>query len=112
MSFISGIVDSITGAFSEGGFLDNAANWMENHSTATNIIGSVLSGVGSYYAQKEANKKALRQEERLLRLQDELKSQYSAVPEVNSDYSSLTVNEEPNLATGGILTELKKRSEK
>ncbi|WNY73973.1 hypothetical protein H2512_11215 [Pasteurella multocida] len=84
---------------------------MEKNPTTTNIIGSSLLGIGNYYAQKQANKDLMRKERELLNLQDEMKSKYSKVPEMDFGYSSLTVDDAPNLANGGILTEIKKRAE-
>uniref|UniRef100_Q0I4L5 Hemophilus-specific protein, uncharacterized n=1 Tax=Histophilus somni (strain 129Pt) TaxID=205914 RepID=Q0I4L5_HISS1 len=98
--------DSAWGAITE------AANWMEKNQAATNLMGSVLQGTAGYFLQKEQNKNLMRQQRELLNLKDEMQSKYSAVPEVDSGYGGLVVDEAPNLANGGILTELKKRSEK
>ena len=46
----------------------------------------------------------MRQQRELLNMQDQLKSQYSAVPDVDVSYNSLTVDNSPGLANGGILT--------
>ncbi|NBI43240.1 hypothetical protein GVX76_07025 [[Haemophilus] felis] len=93
------------------GGVSGASNWMENNKVATNLIGSVLVDVGGYFAQKEQAKDMMRQQRELLNLQNEMKSKYSAVPDVDFSYNSLTIDESPNLANGGILTELKKRSD-
>ncbi|WP_101774980.1 hypothetical protein [Pasteurella oralis] len=114
MSFWNNAWDSITGAFSQGenaGWIGSAASWMENNKVATNLIGNTLAGVGSYFAQKEANKDLMRKERELLNLKDELQSKYSKVPETDFGYGGLTVDNTPNLANGGILTEIKKRAE-
>lgn len=99
MSFWSGAWSVISGA----------TNWMEKNQAATNLIGSTLMGVGGYFAQKKANKDLMRQQKELLNLQDQMKTKYSEVPDVDFGYSSLVVDESPNLANGGILTELTKR---
>lgn len=115
MSFWNDAWDAITGAFSqiEGkeGWIGNAASWMENNKVATNLIGGTLLGVGNYFAQKEANKDLMRKEKELLNLKDQLQSKYSEVPEIDFTKYSLTVDDTPNLANGGILTEMKKRHE-
>lgn len=111
MSWYDGIVDGLTGA----------ANWMEKNPTATNLMGSTILGIGSYYAQKQNNKDLMRQQEaqyknmleyqkELFGLQDKMKEKYSAVPESDFGYGGLVVDDAPNLANGGILTEIKKRS--
>lgn len=102
---MSGFFDKVWGVVS------GTSNWMNDNPTATNLIGSTLMGVGGYFAQKEANKNLMRQQRELLNLQDEMRSKYSAVPDTDFTYKSLTVDEAPNLANGGILTELKKRSD-
>jgi len=53
----------------------------------------------------------LQREEHMAKLQDDLQSQYYKVPNVDFERYSLTANESPNLATGGILTEMRKRKE-
>ncbi|HDR1425303.1 TPA: hypothetical protein QB198_002508 [Pasteurella multocida] len=114
MAFWDSAWSAITGAFSQGenpGWIGKAASWMGKNPTTTNIIGSSLMGIGGYFAQKEANRDLMRKERELLNLQDEMKSKYSAVPNVDSGYGGLTVDDEPNLANGGILTEIKKRAE-
>ena len=64
---------------------------------------------GSYLAQKEMAKDALKQQRALMEHQDRLKQKYSAVPkDVDLSYN-LVFDESPNLANGGILTELKNR---
>lgn len=123
-SFWDNAWSAITGAFdvagengaTSNGWLTNvgdaigkAGKWMENNKEATNLIGNTLLGVGSYFAQKEANKDLMRMEREKLNLQDELKSKYSAVPDVDISYNSLTVDNSPGLANGGILTEMKKK---
>ena len=42
-------------------------------------------------------------------MQAALKSKSSAVPDVDISYNSLTVDNSPGLANGGILTEMKKK---
>lgn len=126
MSFWDGAWSAVTGAFDvagqngaePNGWLTNvgdafgkAAEWMGNHKEATNLIGSTLLGVGSYFAQKEQNKDLMKQQRELLNMQDALKSKYSAVPDVDVSYNSLTVDNSPNLANGGILTEMKNKLE-
>lgn len=123
-SFWDNAWSAITGAFdvagekgaTSNGWLTNvgdaigkAGKWMENNKEATNLLGNTLLGVGSYFAQKEANKDLMRMEREKLNLQDELKSKYSAVPDVDISYNSLTVDNSPGLANGGILTEMKKK---
>lgn len=123
-SFWDNAWSAITGAFdvagengaSSNGWLTNvgdaigkAGKWMENNKEATNLLGNTLLGVGSYFAQKEANKDLMRMEREKLNLQDELKSKYSSVPDVDISYNSLTVDNSPGLANGGILTEMKKK---
>lgn len=108
MAFWNDAWSAVTGA---GEWLGKTANWMENNPNTTNIIGSSLMGIGGYFAQKEANKDLMRQQRELLNLQDAMKSKYSKVPEMDFGYSSLTVDEAPNLANGGILTEIKKRAD-
>lgn len=108
--------DTAWNAISEAGsWLGDAANsaskWVDNNKNLANIAGTTLMGIGGYFAQKEANKDLMRQQRELLNLQDQMKSQYSAVPDADTSYRNLTVDESPNLANGGILTEMKKRSE-
>ena len=95
-----------------GDAASSASNWMSNNKEATNLIGSTLLGVGSYLAQKEANKDLMKQQRELLNMQDALKSQYSAVPDVDVSYNSLTVDNSPGLANGGILTEMQSKLER
>ena len=92
-----------------GDAASSTANWMSNNKAATNLIGSTLLGVCSYLAQKEANKDLMKQQRELLNMQDKLKSQYSAVPDVDISYKTLTVDNSPGLANGGILTEMKNK---
>lgn len=55
---------------------------------------------------------ALDREQKLLQLKDQIESQYYKVPEMNFERYALTATEEaPNLANGGILTEMRKRKE-
>ena len=123
-SFWDNAWSAITGAFdvagengaTSNGWLTNvgdaigkAGKWMESNKEATNLLGNTLLGVGSYFAQKEANKDLMRMEREKLNLQDELKSKYSSVPDVDISYNSLTVDNSPGLANGGILTEMKKK---
>lgn len=91
--------------------ISDAPSWMENNKVATSLIGSTIFSVGGYFAQKEQAKDMMRQQRELLNLQNEMKSKYSAVPDVDFSYNNLTIDESPNLANGGILTELKKRSD-
>ncbi|MBN6067404.1 hypothetical protein HYE54_01045 [Aggregatibacter actinomycetemcomitans] len=111
MAFWDSAWSAISGA---GSWLGNAAGaaseWMEKNKNATNIIGSTLMGVGGYFAQKEANKDLMKQQRELLNLQDRMKSKYSAVPDADTSYRNLVVDDVPNLANGGILTEMSKRS--
>ncbi|OBX09605.1 hypothetical protein QV08_01330 [Gallibacterium salpingitidis] len=114
----SDVWNTVTGAFSTGdangkgaGWIGGAVNWLENNKNTANLIGNTLMGVGGYFAQKEQAKdqmKALREQ---MDLERQLKSEYSAVPEVDTTYNSLTVGESPSLAGGGILTEMKKRTD-
>lgn len=127
MSFWDSAWSAVTGAFDvagqngaeSNGWLTNvgdafgkAAEWMSNHKEATNLIGSTLLGVGGYLAQKEANKDLMKQQRELLNMQDKLKSQYSAVPDVDISYKTLTVDNSPGLANGGILTEMQSKLER
>lgn len=101
----SDVWNTVTGAFGSD------SNWLENNKNTANLIGNTLVGVGGYFAQKEQAKdqmKALREQ---MDLERQLKSEYSAVPEVDTTYNSLTVGESPSLAGGGILTEMKKRAD-
>ena len=109
MSIWGSAWDSITGAASWlGKAASSASDWMSNHKEATNILGNAIAGIGGYYAQKQANKDLMRQQRELLNMQDALKSQYSSVPDADSSYKNLTVDDAPGLANGGILTEMKK----
>lgn len=109
-SFWDSAWSTVSGAASWlGDAASTAGKWMENNKEATNLIGNTLLGVGSYFAQKEANKDLMRMEREKLNLQDELKSKYSSVPDVDISYNSLTVDNSPGLANGGILTEMKKK---
>lgn len=92
-----------------GDAIGKAGKWMENNKEATNLLGNTLLGVGSYFAQKEQNKDLMKQQRELLNMQDALKSKYSAVPDVDVSYNSLTVDNSPGLANGGILTEMKNK---
>lgn len=108
MAFWDSAWSAVTGA---GEWLGKTANWMEKNPNTTNIIGNTLAGIGGYFAQKEANKDLMRQQRELLNLKDEMQSKYSAVPNVDSGYGGLIVDDAPNLANGGILTEIKKRAD-
>ena len=109
-SFWDSAWSTVSGAASWlGDAASTASKWMENNKEATNLLGNTLLGVGSYFAQKEANKDLMRMEREKLNLQDELKSKYSSVPDVDISYNSLTVDNSPGLANGGILTEMKKK---
>lgn len=94
------------------GGITGAAKWLGENQGAATLMGGVLQSVSGYYTQKQQAKDLLRQQRELLNLKDEMQSKYSAVPEVDSGYGGLVVDEAPNLANGGILTELKKRSER
>lgn len=126
MAFWDGAWSAITGALDvagengvkSNGWLTNVGNalgtatdWMDKHKAASNIIGNVIAGAGGYFAQKQSGKDLIRQQRELLNLQDQMKSKYSAVPDADWSYKSLTVDDSPGLANGGILTEMKKRSE-
>lgn len=101
--------NAISGAVSWlGKTASESLDWMDNHKNATNILGNVMLGAGQYFAQKEANKSLMKQQRELLDMQSQLKSQYSAVPDSDWSYKSLTVDDSPGLANGGILTEMKK----
>lgn len=107
--------DSAWNAISEAGSwlgeaAGSASKWMENNKNTANFLGSGLSAIGGYFAQKEANRDLMKQQRDLLNMQDRLKSQYSAVPDTDASYRNLVVDNTPNLANGGILTEMKKRS--
>nr|DAG82087.1 MAG TPA: hypothetical protein [Caudoviricetes sp.] len=113
MSFWDSAWSAVSGAASWlGDAASSTANWMSNNKEATNLIGSTLLGVGSYLAQKEANKDLMKQQRELLNMQDKLKSQYSAVPDVDISYKTLTVDNSPGLANGGILTEMQSKLER
>ena len=97
--------------------VSDAASWLGDAASSTadwmsNLIGSTLLGVGGYLAQKEANKDLMKQQRELLNMQDKLKSQYSAVPDVDISYKTLTVDNSPGLANGGILTEMQSKLER
>ena len=112
MAFWDGAWDAISGAGKWlGETAGSAMDWMDNHKEASNIIGNVIAGAGGYFAQKQAGKDLINQQRELLNLQDQMKSKYSAVPDADWSYKSLTVDDSPGLANGGILTEMKKRSE-
>lgn len=102
----SGIWNSVTGA------LGSAASWLNNKENANtvNLLGTALMGVGGYFAQKEQAKDQMRFLREKMNLEKQLKSEYSKVPEVDITYDSLTVDESPSLAGGGILTEMQKRT--
>lgn len=109
-SFWDNAFEAISGAASWlGNAAGEASKWMENNKTATNLLGNTLLGVGSYFAQKEQNKDLMRQQRELLNMQDALKSKYSEVPDVDVSYKNLTVDDSPNLANGGILTEMQNK---
>lgn len=96
-----------------GGITD-AAKWMSANKETTALLGNVALGVGGYFMEKEKQKGLMRQERELLRLKDELQSKYSGVPDVDFTYDETLVDgmfDEPNLATGGILTEIKRQGE-
>lgn len=112
MAFWDTAWSAISGAGSWLGEAAGAASkWVENNKNTANIIGTGLMGIGGYFAQKEASKDLMKQQRELLNMQDQLKSQYSAVPEADTSYRNLVVDKTPNLANGGILTEMKKRSD-
>lgn len=112
-SFWDKAFEAISGAASWlGDAAGEAGKWMESNKTATNLLGNTLLGVGQYFAQKEANKDLMKQQRELLNMQDALKSQYSAVPDVDVSYNSLTVDNSPGLANGGILTEMQSKLER
>lgn len=110
-SAITGAFDSIENGAKSNGWATNALNWMDKNKAATNLLGNAIGGIGGYFAQKEASKDLMKQQRDLLNMQDRLKSQYSAVPDTDASYRNLVVDNTPNLATGGILTEMKKRSD-
>lgn len=113
MSFWDSAWSAVSDAVSWlGDAASSTADWMSNHKEATNLIGSTLLGVGGYLAQKEANKDLMKQQRELLNMQDKLKSQYSAVPDVDISYKTLTVDNSPGLANGGILTEMQSKLER
>ena len=112
MAFWDSAWNAVTGAASWlGDQAGNASKWMDNNKSATNLIGTTLMGAGGYFAQKEANKDQMKYLRERLNLQDQMKSKYSAVPDVDTTYNSLVVDDSPNLATGGILTNIKKRTD-
>lgn len=119
MAFWDGAWDAITGAFDVkdvdgakvNGWATEAINWMDNHKGAANILGNTVMGIGGYFAQKQAGKDLIKQQRDLLNLQDQMKSRYSAVPDSDWSYKSLTVDDSPSLANGGILTEMKKKAD-
>lgn len=88
--------------------ISRASTWMENNKSATHLIGTSLMAGAGYFAQKEANKDLIRRE----REREKERERYAEVPDIDFAKYSLTVDESPNLANGGILTALKKRSEK
>lgn len=109
-SFWDSAWNAVSGAASWlGDAASSASKWMESNKEATNLLGNTLLGVGSYFAQKEQNKDLMKQQRELLNMKDALKSQYSAVPDVDISYNSLTVDNSPGLANGGILTEMEKK---
>lgn len=108
---ITGAFDSVANGAENNGWATDAIEWMGKNKEATNLIGSSLLGIGGYFMQKEASKDLMKQQRELLNLQDRMKSQYSAVPDADTSYRNLTVDHAPNLANGGILTEMKKRSD-
>ena len=110
-SAITGAFDSTADGAKSNGWATDALNWMDKNKAATNLLGNAVSGIGGYFAQKEAGRDLMKQQRELLNLQDQMKSKYSTVPDVDISYRSLTVDEAPGLANGGILTEMKKRTE-
>lgn len=110
-SAITGAFDSTENGAKLNGWATNALNWMDKNKAATNLLGNAIGGIGGYFAQKEANRDLMKQQRDLLNMQDRLKSQYSAVPDTDASYRNLVVDDTPNLANGGILTEMKKRTE-
>lgn len=112
-SFWDKAFEAISGAASWlGDAASSASKWMKSNKEATNLLGNTLLGVGSYFAQKEQNKDLMKQQRELLNMQDALKSKYSAVPDVDVSYNSLTVDNSPGLANGGILTEMQSKLER
>ena len=118
MAFWDTAWSAITGAFDytadgakSNGWATDALNWMDKNKAATNLLGNAVAGIGGYFAQKEAGRDLMKQQRELLNLQDQMKSKYSTVPDADISYRSLTVDEAPGLANGGILTEMKKRTE-
>lgn len=101
---MAGIWDSIVNG------ITGAAKWMGENKAVTELLGGAVMGTAGYLAQKEANRDLMKLEREKLKIQDELKSKYSSVPETDWSYNNLVVDDRPNLATGGILTELDKRS--
>lgn len=110
-SAITGAFDSTADDAKSNGWATDALNWMDKNKAATNLLGNAVAGIGGYFAQKEAGRDLMKQQRELLNLQDQMKSKYSTVPDVDISYRSLTVDEAPGLANGGILTEMKKRTE-
>ncbi|VTX83738.1 hypothetical protein [uncultured Aggregatibacter sp.] len=110
-SAITGAFDSTADGAKSNGWATDALNWMDKNKAATNLLGNAVAGIGGYFAQKEAGRDLMKQQRELLNLQDQMKSKYSTVPDTDISYRSLTVDEAPGLANGGILTEMKKLTE-
>lgn len=110
-SAITGAFDSTADGAKSNGWATDALNWMDKNKAAANLLGNAVAGIGGYFAQKEAGRDLMKQQRELLNLQDQMKSKYSTVPDADISYRSLTVDEAPGLANGGILTEMKKRTE-
>lgn len=111
-SAITGAFDSTADGAKSNGWATNALNWMDKNKAAANLLGNAIGGIGGYFAQKEAGRDLMKQQRELLNLQDRMKSQYSAVPNADTSYRNLVVDNTPNLANGGILTEMKNRADK
>ncbi|ATD27100.1 TPA: hypothetical protein ACMDTO_000097 [Vibrio cholerae] len=87
-----------------------AANWMEKNPTTTTLLGSGLIGVGGYLGQKQLMKQEMDSYKDRLNMENQMRKEWSAVPNVDAGYGNLTVSESPNLASGGILTRMKKKA--
>ncbi|HDZ3739136.1 TPA: hypothetical protein RSW73_000243 [Vibrio cholerae] len=99
---------SILGTIGDG--LSKTSDWMEKNPTTTKLLGSGLIGVGGYLGQKQLMKQEMDSYKDRLNMENQMRKEWSAVPNVDAGYGNLTVSESPNLASGGILTRMKKKA--
>ncbi|EKF9829406.1 hypothetical protein O1D23_000863 [Vibrio cholerae] len=104
-------IDMITNIGSKAASAASAtANWMEKNPTTTTLLGSGLIGVGGYLGQKQLMKQEMDSYKDRLNMENQMRKEWSAVPKIDTGYDKLTVSDSPNLASGGILTRMKKKA--